>query len=72
MSAPFPQNYDEWHHCITVECGIALTSEFVAERLSIWRNAETEETKRFIKLYGEEYLHAVVGWFEVAERELAA
>ncbi len=72
MSSPFPQNYEQWHHCITVECGIPLTPTFVAERLAVWRNAELEETQRFSRLYGEDYLQAVIGWFEQAEREVGA
>ena len=70
MSTPFPQNYDEWQHCITVECGIPLTGEYVAKRLSIWRNEALEETQRFRGLYGDDYWRAVIGWFERAEREL--
>lgn len=69
MTSPFPQNYAEWRHCITVECGIPLTSAFVAERLSIWRDENAEETRRFRKLYGDDYLKAVIGWFEQAEQE---
>ena len=70
MPTPFPENYEQWHHCITVECGIPLTPEFIAERLAIWRNEQLEETRRFRSLYGEDYLEAVIGWFEQAEREV--
>ncbi|MEM1402713.1 MAG: hypothetical protein AAGG55_05230 [Pseudomonadota bacterium] len=72
MSSPIPQNYDEWQHCITVECGIPLTQEFVTQRLAVWRDESLEETRRFKKLYGDAYLQSVVGWFEEAERRLAA
>ncbi|WP_238704527.1 hypothetical protein [Pseudomonas nabeulensis] len=30
----FPQTYEQWRHCITVECGIALTPAFIAQRLA--------------------------------------
>ena len=72
MSSPIPQNYDEWQHCITVECGIPLTAEFVSQRLAVWRDESQEETRRFKKRYGDAYLQSVVGWFEEAERRLAA
>ena len=71
MSSPIPQNYDEWQHCITVECGIPLTAEFVSQRLAVWRDESQEETRRFKKRYGDAYLQSVVGWFEEAERRLA-
>ncbi|MEM9622153.1 MAG: hypothetical protein AAF993_10920 [Pseudomonadota bacterium] len=70
MSSPFPDNYEQWHHCITVECGIALTPEFIAQRLFVWRDEQSQETLRFRKLYGDEYWQAVIGWFERAEREV--
>jgi hypothetical protein len=71
MNSPIPQNFDEWRHCITVECGIPLTPEYVQERLATWRDGSCEETRRFRKRYGDAYLQQVIGWFEQAERELA-
>lgn len=65
----FPETYEQWHHCITVECGIPLTSEFVAQRLEVWRNEQAEETVRFRRLYGDAYWHMVIGWFERAVAE---
>lgn len=70
MSAHIPKNFEQWMHCITVECGIPLTPEFVAQRLSIWRNMESEETIRFSRLYGDQHLKLVVGWFERVAKEL--
>ena len=70
MPTPFPQNYEQWHHCITVECGIPLTPAFVSERLAVWRNEQSQETQRFRRLYGDEYWQAVIGWFEHAQREV--
>ena len=65
-----PETYEHWHHCITVECGIPLTPEFVAERLGVWRNETKEETERFRRLYGDAHWRAVIAWFERAESEL--
>ena len=72
MSAPIPENYEQWHYCITVECGIPLTREFVAERLAVWRNECAEETARFRRLYGDGHWQSVISWFEQAEAELAS
>ena len=71
MPTPFPETYEQWTHCITVECGIALTPEFVHQRLAVWRNTSSEETSRFRRLYGDDYWQTVIGWFERAEQDLA-
>ncbi len=65
-----PETYEHWHHCITVECGIALTPEFIATRLSEWRNEKAEKTVRFRRVYGDAHWQRVIGWFERAESEL--
>ncbi|MGE0799806.1 MAG: hypothetical protein AB7O55_15925 [Lautropia sp.] len=65
-----PQTYDEWRHCIIVECRIPLTAAFVAERLNVWRDTQLDETSRFRRLYGDEHWKAVLGWFEQAARGL--
>lgn len=70
MDGPFPNSYEQWHHCITVECGIKLTPDYVAERLTVWRQENLEETKRFRHFYGDAYLRQVVSWFERAESSL--
>lgn len=64
-----PQNYDQWRYCITVECGIPLTAAFIAQRLAIWRSAQSEESLRFRRLYGDEHWESVIAWFERAGRE---
>ncbi|MEM8844904.1 MAG: hypothetical protein AAGB35_07670 [Pseudomonadota bacterium] len=69
MTSPIPQNFNEWHHCITVSCGIELTPEFISKRLEVWRNEGSEETKRFRNLYGDSHWQLVISWFEQAERE---
>ncbi|GAB3371990.1 hypothetical protein [Azotobacter armeniacus] len=64
-----PDSYASWRHCITVECGIPLTPDFIQRRLEILRNPQEQETQRFAKVYGEPHLQAVIGWFEQAARE---
>lgn len=72
MSNPIPESYEQWRHCITVECRITLTAKFVKQRLAVWRDEKTEETRRFRQLYGDDHWRSVIGWFERAEKELAA
>jgi len=72
MSTPFPQNYEQWIHCITVECGLTISPAFVEERLTVWRNEKSAETVRFRRLYGDAYWRAMIGFFEQAERDLAS
>ena len=71
-STPIPQTYAQWHHCITVECGIPLTRDFIAARLTVWRDADAEETMRFRRLYGDAHWQAVISWFEQAESAATA
>lgn len=71
MTSPFPENYEQWHHCITVECGIPLSAEFIQKRLSVWRNEELQETIRFRNLFGDAHWRAVISWFEQAEQQFA-
>jgi len=66
-----PRSYGEWHTCITVDCGIALTPAYVKTRLAKLRDEDAAETRRFAKLYGEAHLRSVIGWFERAAREVA-
>jgi len=62
-------SYAEWHRCITVGCGIALTPAYIAARIAELGNPEEAETRRFTELYGEAHRKRVMGWFERAGRE---
>jgi len=64
------ETYDDWKHCITVDCGIPLTLAYVEQRLAALRNPAEYGTQRFIATWGEVHLARVIGWFEQAEREL--
>ena len=72
MQTAFPENYEQWHHCITVECGIPLTTAFVTQRLATWRDTKLDETIRFRRLYGDTHWQSVISWFEHAERKLTS
>jgi len=64
-----PRTYAQWRHCITVECGIPLSADFIAQRLAVWRNPGLEETQRFRRLYGDAHWQAVQRWFVQAAQE---
>ena len=71
MASPFPQNFNEWKYCITVECGIELSASFIAQRLLVWKDENHEETRRFRQRFGDNYWRSVIGWFTQAEEEVA-
>ncbi|MEM9131949.1 MAG: hypothetical protein AAF962_03635 [Actinomycetota bacterium] len=66
MANAFPQTFDEWRRCITVDCGIDLTGAFIDERLRALRDPDDSQTAQFAELYGEGYLEQVIEWFERA------
>ena len=62
--------YEDWKHCITVDCGIPLTREYVQQRLAALHDPKDYSRERFVAVWGEEHLTRVIGWFQQAEREL--
>lgn len=67
----FPTNYEQWQHCITVECGLDLTTEYICERILALKDEKDYYTQQFVKLYGKEYLAQTISWFLQAEKILA-
>ena len=65
-----PTNFNEWKHCIEVDCGLALTPEFIEQRIAALENAKDYYTERFLKLYGQPYLDQVLTWFKQAQQSL--
>lgn len=61
-----PGNYTAWRNCITVHCGIPLTADFVEERISVLIEADSDETLRFRRLYGDAHWRNVLSWFQRA------
>jgi hypothetical protein len=66
------KSYDEWKHCITVMCGIPLTSEYVEKRISELNNLNDFNTVQFIDTWGESHRQLMVQWFERARQELVS
>lgn len=65
-----PQNYEEWHHCIVVECRLKLTPDFIEQRITALQNSGEYYTQQFIKLYGPQHHQRVLGWFMQAREML--
>lgn len=65
-----PTSYQSWRHCITQKCKIALTPDYIAQRLNTLRDRPDDTTSEFRRLFGEAHLHTVIGWFEQAQRDV--
>ena len=63
-SSIIPQNFEEWRHCILVECGLELTSTFIDERISALKNDGDYYTQQFIQSYGKQHYSKVLAWFK--------
>ncbi|WP_442321900.1 hypothetical protein [Cernens ardua] len=48
----------------------SLNVGFFTQRLAVWRDSQLDETVRFRKLYGDEYLACAIGWLGQAKYEL--
>ena len=59
-----PQPFEQWKHCIEKECGIMLTKQFAEKRLAVYENLQSDETKKFIQLYGEYHLNNIIQWLQ--------
>lgn len=66
-----PGTYQQWRHCIEVDCRIPLRESFISQRLNTLQATDQEETQRFIRRYGSEHYQRVVAWFEKARNEQA-
>ncbi len=65
-----PSGYASWRYCIEVKCGIALTPDYVEERIRVLADPGQEETQRFARTYGRAHLNQVLGWFWRAQAGL--
>ncbi len=70
--AMIPETYAQWHRCITVDCAVALTPDFIAQRLAAMADPQAEENLRFRRLYGEAHWQRVRKWFKLANDPAAA
>ena len=63
-----PTNYEEWRHCIIVECGLELTPAYIDGRIAALNDDRDYYTQQFVKLYGQPYLQQVLNWFNQAKQ----
>lgn len=63
-----PQNFEEWKNCITKDCKINLTKDFVTKRLDVYQDQKNQETQKFIRLYGEQHLQNIINWYKLVLR----
>lgn len=70
MNVVLCRNYEEWKHCITVKCKIALERDYLERRIAALRDERDSTTARFVELYGDEYRLRTIQWFEQARREV--
>ncbi|MEJ8563532.1 hypothetical protein QTO30_21365 [Yoonia sp. GPGPB17] len=66
-----PTSYEDWKHCITIKCGIPLTSDYVAERLTALHDHTDYQTEKFINRWGAAHHARTLAWFEQAAKELS-
>ncbi|NRA42702.1 MAG: hypothetical protein HRU21_10415 [Pseudomonadales bacterium] len=67
-----PTDYQSWHHCITVDCGITLSASYIQQRLTALNNLSDFRTQQFIRLYGKSHHQQVLGWFQQAQDSLSS
>lgn len=67
-SSVIPESYEQWRHCILVECGLDLTPDFISQRIASLQDPSGYYTQQFIRCYGAEYLTQVIGWFKRAQQ----
>lgn len=66
-----PQTFEEWRHCITVQCGIPLTPDYVAARIAALEDRDDFQTGKFIARWGAAHHARTLGWFREAQAGLA-
>ena len=66
-----PTSYEEWEHCITVECKIPLTLEFVEQRIKSLQDNGDFYTQKFIGSWGEAHHAKTLSWFQEAQKRLS-
>jgi len=62
-----PHTYADWLRCITVDCRIQLTADYIRERLTEMSDLKHPKTVEFTRLYGQQHTDNVLRWFEQAQ-----
>ncbi len=69
-SAIIPETYEQWRHCIVVDCGLTLTKAFIDARIAALRDNREHHTQQFVKRYGTQHHQQVLNWFKQAANEI--
>ena len=69
-NAIIPHDYETWHHCITVDCGLELTPDYIQDRITSLQNKKDFRTQQFVRLYGQQHRLNVLSWFQRAQDSL--
>lgn len=67
-----PKNYEEWEDCITVKCGIPLTPDYIAGRITSLEDRGDFHTEKFIACWGAAHHARTLGWFREAQSRIAS
>lgn len=67
-----PNTYEEWKRCITVDCGIQLTRNFIKERIAALVDMGEFHIQKFIESWGPEQHARTLAWFRRAAEELGS
>jgi hypothetical protein len=59
-------SYEEWRHCITVDCRIQLTRDFLETRLKALSSTTNEGTRRFVSAWGEGHRVRILSYMQRA------
>ena len=65
-----PETYEEWRHCITVDCGLEFTNNFVDRRIAALEDNSQHYTQQFIRRYGKQHHQSVLSWFKKVKTKL--
>lgn len=62
--------YSDWRRCIEVQCGIPLTAPYIAERIRALSDETSEQTRKFVDVWGDTHRQRVLTWFRQAADEI--
>ena len=62
--------YADWRRCIEVQCGIPLTAPYIAERIRALSDQTSDQTRKFVEVWGDAHRQRVLAWFRQANAEI--
>lgn len=68
--AQIPRDYQSWKSMIVNQCGETLSQEFINARILVLNNANDPYTKKMREVYGDNYMKALMSWYERAKTDM--